>query len=97
MGKWEFVANVEAGIAVNQPETMEERAAVANTCVLNLDLSVPALIDDMDNTVGSAYRGMPDRLYIVDKEGKIAYRGEKGPFGFKPLEMEEALEKLLAQ
>ena len=60
-GKWEFVANVEAGIAVDQPKTIEERAAVANTCVLNLDLSVPALIDDMDNTVGSAYRGMPDR------------------------------------
>lgn len=75
---------------------MEERAAVANTCVLILDLSIPAIIDDMDDTVRAAYRGMPDRLYIVDKEGKIAYRGGKGPYGFKPLEMEKALKRLLA-
>jgi peroxiredoxin len=95
-GKWEFVANVEAGISVNQPNTIEERAAVANTCVLILDLSIPAIIDDMDDTVRAAYRGMPDRLYIVDKEGKIAYRGGKGPYGFKPLEMEKALKRLLA-
>ena len=57
---------------------------------------LPAIIDDMDDTVRAAYRGMPDRLYIVDKEGKIAYRGGKGPYGFKPLEMEEALKRLLA-
>ena len=69
---------------------------MANTCVLILDLSIPAIIDDMDDTVRAAYRGMPDRLYIVDKEGKIAYRGGKGPYGFKPLEMEEALKSLLA-
>ena len=69
---------------------------MANTCVLILDLSIPAIIDDMDDTVRAAYRGMPDRLYIVDKEGKIAYRGGKGPYGFKPLEMEEALKRLLA-
>jgi iodothyronine deiodinase-like protein len=88
---------VEAGIEVNQPKTMEERAVVADTCVLNLDLSIPAVIDDVDNAVGTAYRGMPDRLYIVDKKGKIAYSGEKGPFGFKPLEMEEILKELLDQ
>ena len=84
------------GISIEQPDTVEDRAEVANTCILNLDLSIPAIIDDMDNTAGAAYRGMPDRLYIVDKEGRIAYRGGKGPGGFKPLEMEEVLKRLLA-
>lgn len=95
-GNWEFVSNVEAGISVNQPNTVEERAAVANTCVLELGLSIPAIIDDMDDTVRAAYRGMPARLYIVDKEGRIAYKGEKGSSSLKPLEMEEALKNLLA-
>ena len=51
----------------------------------------------MENTAGQAYSGMPARLYIVDKEGKIAYRGEKGSEKFRPLEMERVLVKLLAR
>jgi len=75
---------------------VDERVEAGNTCVLNLGLSIPAIVDNMENTVGQVYSGMPARLYIVDKEGKIAYRGEKGSKEFKPLEMERALVKLLA-
>jgi type I thyroxine 5'-deiodinase len=90
-------SNVEAGIEVNQPKSLEERAKVANTCVLNLNLSIPAIIDGMNNKAGADYVAWPDRLYIVDKYGKIAYKGGKGPGGFKPLQMEEWLKKILAQ
>jgi hypothetical protein len=34
---------------------------------------------------------MPDRLYIIDAAGRVAYKGGRGPFGFKPGEMEQAL------
>ena len=73
---------------------MEERIAVARTCYSNLGLTFPAVIDGMDDKVEKAYAGWPDRLYIVDKKGKIVYKGGKGPRGFKPLEMEEKLKKI---
>jgi hypothetical protein len=41
--------------------------------------------------VGNAYSGMPARLYVIDTDGKIAYKGGRGPFGLKVGEMEQAL------
>ena len=82
------------GIEINKPKTMEERVAIAKTCYSKLGLSFPAIIDGMDDKVGNTYAGWPDRLYIVNKKGKIAYKGEKGPGGFKPLEMEAKLKQL---
>ena len=82
---------------VKQPKSDEERREVASECVKSLKLSIPALIDGMDNKVGTAYAGFPDRIYIVGKDAKIAYKGEKGPKGFKPEEAEAALKKLLGE
>jgi alkylhydroperoxidase family enzyme len=45
----------------------------------------------MDDRVGHAYSGMPDRLYLIDREGRVAYKGGRGPFGFKSGELEQAL------
>ena len=73
---------------------MEERVAIAKTCYSKLGLSFPAIIDGMDDKVGNTYAGWPDRLYIVGKNGKIAYKGGKGPGGFKPLEMEAKLKQI---
>jgi hypothetical protein len=38
---------------------------------------------------------MPDRLYVIDRDGKIVYKGGRGPFGFKPGEMDQSLLMLL--
>jgi hypothetical protein len=48
-------------------------------------------VDDIDDSVGNAYSGMPARLYVIDSDGRIAYKAGRGPFGFKPGEMEQAL------
>ncbi len=49
-----------------------------------VELSVPVLVDTMDDHVNKAYRGEPDRLYIIDAAGKITYQGGRGPSGFRP-------------
>ncbi len=76
---------------IKDPTTPFERFQVANTCVATLDISIPCLMDNMENTTAAAYKGWPDRLYVVGKDGKIAFRGGPGPFGFKPDELEGAL------
>ena len=81
---------------VEEPLTLAERQALCGTCMVKLDLEpIPALVDNMDNKVNRAYAAAPDRLYLVGKDGRIAYRGGRGPFGFKPDELEAAIRKEL--
>lgn len=61
----------------------------------DLKLTIPCLVDDMNNTAQKAYAGWPDRLYVVGKDGKVAFKGDLGPKGFKPAEAEAALKKLV--
>ena len=74
---------------------LEERAAVANTCVRDLGIEFPALVDDFQNATETAYTGWPDRLYVIDREGRIAHKGGPGPYGFKPAEVGATLKRLL--
>jgi thiol-disulfide isomerase/thioredoxin len=88
---WRMAANDSVGVAVPQPTTYEERCSVAGMCQKRLNLSFPLLVDEIDDRVGHAYSGMPARLYVIDKNGKVAYKAGRGPFGFKVGEMEQSL------
>jgi hypothetical protein len=57
---------------------------------------MPMVVDRVDNAVASAYGGWPDRLYLVRRDGRIAFQGGEGPFGFKPEELQRAIERELA-
>ena len=50
-----------------------------------------ALGRHFDDRVGHAFSGMPDRLYVIDRSGRVAYQGGRGPFGFRPGELEQAV------
>jgi type I thyroxine 5'-deiodinase len=43
-----------------------------------------------------AYEAWPDRLVLVDREGRVAYRSGPGPFGFKPEELADAIRRELS-
>ena len=92
---WVLESNRSEKIAVLDPKTLDQRAQAAGTCALKLELRIPVLLDGPDNVVATAYGGWPDRLYLIDKEGRIAFQGGEGPFGFKPEELERAIEKLV--
>ena len=53
------------------------------------------LVDTIGDTVGARYSGMPSRLYLLDHRGRVAYKSGRGPFGFKPAELEHSLVLLL--
>jgi len=83
--------------APKEPTTKEERRGVAGTCIDRMGLSIPCVVDNMENTTERDYRAWPDRMYVVGADGKIAYRGGRGPRGFKPAEAEAALKDVLAK
>ena len=82
---------------IEDPVTAEERHEVCVLAIEDLNIPIPAVVDDMKDSVNKAYGGWPDRLYLVAKDGTIAYAGGKGPHLFKPDELEEAIEEELAQ
>ena len=92
---WRMESNDHVEISLPQPTTYAQRAAVATTCAAKLGLGFPLLVDTLDDTVGARYSGMPSRLYLIDSHGKIAYKSGRGPFGFKPSELEHSLLLLL--
>lgn len=92
---WLTADNVRAGIAVKDPTTSVERAETAAKCALKLRINIPVAVDGMDNTVARQYGGWPDRLYLVDSDGRIAYQSGVGPIGFRPHELEAAIENEL--
>jgi len=89
---WILPENRRSGVAVDEPRSDEARREVAAACATALRLRMPMVVDAVDNAVASAYGGWPDRLYLVGRDGRIAYRGGEGPFGFKPKELGAAIE-----
>ena len=88
---WQMESNVKQNVVFALPKTMGERETVADSCVRNLHIQIPALIDDFSDSTEKAYTGWPDRLYVIDRNGRIACKTKPGPFGFHPEEVEKTL------
>jgi type I thyroxine 5'-deiodinase len=88
---WQMQSNVKDQVVFASPKSEDERSGVANACVRKLGIKFPALIDDFSNTTEQAYTGWPDRIYLIDKDGRVAYKSKAGPFGFHPDELAAAL------
>ena len=87
-------SNIRQNIVFTNPKSLEEREAVAGSCVRNLHIEIPAVIDDIGNSTEAAYTGWPDRLYVIDRAGHIAFKSRPGPFGFHPQDMETVLARV---
>ena len=91
---WQMASNVRDKVVFATPKSLAEKNEVAGACVRKLGIEIPALVDDIGDTVEAAYTGWPDRLYVIDRDGRIAYKSEPGPFGFDPKGVAESLKKL---
>jgi thiol-disulfide isomerase/thioredoxin len=88
---WAMESNTRAGVAVKQPTTFVERVEVCNQFCQKLKPSMPVVVDEINDPVNNAYSGVPSRLYVIDKKGKVAFKNGRGPFGFRVGELEQAL------
>jgi len=74
--------NVADGILYEQPRTIDAREELAQVCMLRLDLQMTTLLDNMDDEVDRLYAALPDRLYLLDAQGKVVFRTAVGSPGF---------------
>ena len=93
--EWQMESNVEEGVLLHQHGTLEERFAAAREGVERLGLTMPVLVDGMDDAVSEAFAAWPERLYVAETGGRLAYVGGPGPFEFEPDAAASALDGLL--
>jgi type I thyroxine 5'-deiodinase len=92
---WQMESNEKQNVVFRLPKSIEGRTEIAESCVRNLHIQIPALLDNFQNTTETAYTGWPDRLYLIDKDGRIAYKSAPGPFGFDPSLLEASVKKIV--
>ena len=59
----------------------------------SLESRFPQFWMNSGNSTESTYTAWPERLYLIDANGRVAYKSKPGPFGFKPDELQAALRK----
>ena len=88
--------NEKENVVFRNPRSYDERSNVAATCSTNLGTEFTALVDSIENSTERAYTAWPDRLYVISGDGRIAFKSDAGPFGFKPQGVADVLQRLLA-
>jgi hypothetical protein len=92
---WVVTPNRDQDIRVSDPTSDAERTQVAATCALRLAIRMPVVVDGVDDAIARAYGALPDRLYLIGRGGRVAFQGERGPFGFRPEALARAIEREL--
>jgi hypothetical protein len=87
-------SNRQEKLVFNQPVSFEQRKDLARVLVDRLKYRMPLAIDDMDGRAEKAFAAWPERIYILERGGRVLYKGGMGPFGFHPEEAEEYLARL---
>ena len=93
--EWQMKSNLKEkdNVCYAQPKTIEQRLAIANDFTQRFKYSVPFGVDQMNNAANDAYAAWPERLYVIDEGGRIAYKGGNGPFYYDSKEVRDWLAK----
>ena len=93
---WQMQSNINDNVGFASPKSEEERAFIAGACVRRLGIKPPAVLDEFGNATENAYTAWPDRLYLIDATGHVAYKSRPGPFGFQSSELRAALIRVVS-
>ena len=88
LDEWQMDLNEKEDVCYPQPKTTEARVRIANDFVERFHYQIPLFVDPIDDGANAVYAGWPERLYVVDETGTIVYKGQPGPFGYHPEEVE---------
>lgn len=69
---------------INDHEDIEDRCTTAKLLMDEKALTIPCLVDGMENKVNRAYSAWPDRAFLIRTDGRLAVAGAQGPRGYKP-------------
>jgi len=76
---------------VPQTATLAERLKHLRQLIALTGLTMPAVMDDEEDSVKEAYAAWPDRMYVIGTDGRVAFQGAPGPAGFRVPDLEDWL------
>ena len=91
---WQVDSNIQNRILYGQHQSLDEREEAAQSCTIGMHLSIPILVEEMDNSIDEAYGAAPERFYLIGEDGKVVYHGGAGPHFFDLDELDEAIQKM---
>ena len=71
-------------LGITEHDDYSERCTTAQMLIDDKSLTLPCVIDGMDNKVNKSYHAWPDRVFLIRKDGRLAVAADRGPWGFKP-------------
>ena len=95
--QWQSTINEREGITLGPARNLTEKREHADFCLRKLDLSWPAVVDTMEGAAESAYQAWPSRIYVVDRDGRIAFSSRLGEQDFRPSDFEAAVCEILSR
>ena len=96
-GSWQSTINQRQGLDLADPTTFEQKRDYAASCVRKLKIPYTAAVDPMDNSTDKAYIAWPSRLYLVDKQGRVAFTSLLDELNFDHSRLDSALQMAIAQ
>ena len=69
---------------IHEHTSLDDRCTTAGMLIEDKSLTIPTLVDEMDDGVGGLYRAWPDRVFLIRSDGRLAVAAERGPWGFAP-------------
>ncbi len=58
---------------IPQPRSIEERTQYAQRLVAERDMEATVVVDEMDGAVWKRFGSLPNMVYVIDREGRVAY------------------------
>ena len=91
---WQLPSNVKDRVLFASAQTDDERTSTALACVRKLGIRIPAVLDPIDNRTERAYTAWPDRIFLIDRNGRVAFKSAPGPYGFSTRDLARSLEQI---
>jgi tetratricopeptide (TPR) repeat protein len=88
---WQSSINVKEGISLAPARTLPEKQEHAALCLRKLSLPFPAVVDSLDGAAETVYQAWPSRLYLIGRDGKVAFSTRLGELDFRPAEVQAAI------
>jgi tetratricopeptide (TPR) repeat protein len=95
--QWQSTINQKEGIDLPAPRNLAEKQEHATLCLRKLSLPFGVAVDGMDASAERVWQAWPSRLYLVGRDGKVAFQTRLGELDFHADDLERAIREILAR
>jgi len=86
---------IGSSVAIKQHKTIEERRAACMTCLQELDVRMPTVLDSISNSFNDTYACWPLRFYLIHN-GVLEVVAQPENGAYDPLEIDRWLSAKLS-